>query len=199
MVRPPLTREEPRPCLTPPTPRTPPPPPSSSLSSVLAVWLCAATGLGCPAAQLRPEPGACPEDARHVMFEELKLYGGSYLMGTLDIHQPADRHDPRVEGTYQDGPIIGRVEGFDGVTDPHLPSGTLLFGRLWTGPGFQVQWGDDAVLGRYTEAVLPDGRKVPVCIVVGGQDGRWAKLPGSKPGAAVLPRLVPFTVVERWP
>jgi serine/threonine-protein kinase len=55
------------------------------------------------------------------------------------------------------------------------------------------------VLGRYTQAVLPDGRKYPVCIVLGNPDGRVPKAEGSKPGAAVLGRELPVSPVGRWP
>jgi signal transduction histidine kinase len=44
------------------------------------------------------------------------------------------------------------------------------------------------MMARYTEALLPDGSKFPVCIVLGGpSDARRHKEPGSKPGAAILP------------
>ena len=56
-----------------------------------------------------------------------------------------------------------------------------------------------AVMGRYTLAVLPDGRKYPVCIVTGGRDdGRVPKHNGSKLGAAVLNRELPMSPVKRW-
>jgi len=172
------------------------PPRSASLSGLLAAWLCAATGLGCPAVQVKPPaPADCPEDARRAMFEELKLTQGRYLVGILDIHQPGDGQD---EGLYRDGPIVGRVVRHD-YTDPALPDGTLLYGQLWTGPGIQDQHGQESVIGRYTQALLPDGRKVPVCIVVGGPDGRFPKEPGSKPGAAVLRREVSLAAVSNWP
>ena len=167
----------------------------SRSSILLAAWLCAATGVGCPAAQLKPEPGECPEGAQHAMLEELKLDPAQWHVTILDVHQPGGPHD---RGIYQDGPIIGRVMQ-DESTDPALPGGTLLYGQLWTGPGIQNRDGKESVIGRYTQAVLPDGRKLPVCMVVGGGEGRWAKLPGSKPGAAVLPRQVWLRIVERWP
>ncbi|QRN97011.1 protein kinase [Archangium violaceum] len=161
----------------------------------LAVWLCTATGLGCPAAQVRPEPEACPEEARHNTFEVLKLNEGMALQAIVDIDQPGD---PNQEGSYRDGPIVGRVVQRD-WSPPELPGGTLLYGKLWTGPGIQNRDGEQAVLGRYTEALLPDGRKLPVCIVLGGPEGRWRKLPGSKPGAVRLPRELPVAAVWRWP
>ena len=75
----------------------------------------------------------------------------------------------------------------------------MLYGRLWTGSGIQNLDGEEAVLGRYTEALLPDGRKLRVCIALGGPEGRWRKLPGSEPGAAELTREVPVSAVWRWP
>jgi len=173
-------------------------PRSSSLPSLLAAWLCAASGLGCPAAQVRPdrpEVEECPAEAQHAMFEELKLNPGKFQVTILDIHQPGGTQEL---GIYQDGPIIGRVVQ-DATTDPALPGGTLLYGQLWTGPGIQNEAGKESVIGRYTQALLPDGRMLPVCLVVGSSKGRWAKLPGSKPGAAVLPRTVFLAVVRRWP
>jgi serine/threonine-protein kinase len=161
----------------------------------LAVWLCTATGLGCPAAQVRPEPEDCSTEARQNTFEVLKLNEGMELQALVDINQPGD---PNQEGSYRDGPIVGRVVQRD-WSPPELPGGTLLYGKLWTGPGIQTREGEEAVLGRYTEALLPDGRKLPVCIVLGGPEGRWRKLPGSKPGAVRLPRELPVSAVWRWP
>jgi eukaryotic-like serine/threonine-protein kinase len=86
--------------------------------------------------------------------------------------------------------------------DGNLPEGTLLHGQLWTGPGIDEVWGKKkrpAVMGRYTQAILPDGRKYPVCIVLGERDGRVAVWEGSKPGAFLLGRNGPVSVVWRWP
>ncbi|HEX5751170.1 MAG TPA: serine/threonine protein kinase, partial [Archangium sp.] len=60
-------------------------------------------------------------------------------------------------------------------------------------------WKRPAVMGRYTLAVLPDGRKYPVCIVLGDQRGLVPKHEGSKEGAAVLNRELPVNAVWRWP
>jgi serine/threonine protein kinase len=171
-------------------------PARSTPSSLLAAWLCAAAGLGCPAAQVRPpEPADCPRDATDAMFQELKLRTASPLHAVVDINQPGDMSET---GVYQDGAVIGRLTEGDG----NLPEGTLLHGRLWTGPGIydlQTNVEREAVLGRYTQAVLPDGRKYPVCIVLGDRDGRVPKEEGSKPGTAVLARDLPVSAVWRWP
>jgi serine/threonine-protein kinase len=171
-------------------------PTPSSNSSLLTVWLCAALGLGCPGAQVKPpEPSDCPDTATQAMFQELKIRTGSDLQAVVDINQPGDFSE---EGVYQDGPIIGRVTRGEG----NLLEGTLLHGRLWTGPGIydrEARVEREAVLGRYTQAVLPDGRKYPVCIVLGGKDGRVPKGAGSEPGAARLGRALPVSPVRRWP
>ncbi|MFL5356179.1 serine/threonine protein kinase [Archangium sp.] len=165
-------------------------------SNLLAAWLCTIAGLGCPAAQVKPpEPEECPKEATEAMFQELKIRTASPLRAVVDINQPADMSET---GVYQDGSIIGRLT----VGDGNLPEGTLLHGRLWTGPGIYDITGIEpspAVLGRYTQAVLPDGRKYPVCIVLGDRDGRVPKEEGSKGGAAVLGRELPVSAVWRWP
>ncbi|WP_257463360.1 serine/threonine protein kinase [Archangium lipolyticum] len=161
-------------------------------SSFLAAWLCAALGLGCPAVQVKPpEPEDCPREAAEAMAE-LKLRRGSRLQAVVDVNQPGDISEA---GVYQDGPVTGRLT----VGDGNLPVGTLLHGRLWTGPGIYYDGEEPAVMGRYTLAVLPDGRKYPVCIVLGDWDGRVPKHEGSKEGATVLNRELPVSAVQRWP
>ena len=54
-------------------------------------------------------------------------------------------------------------------------------------------------MGRYTEAVLPDGHHWDVCLVLGGHTGLMMKQPGSKMGAAVLLRLSRALAVVQWP
>lgn len=168
----------------------------STSSSLLAAWLCAAVGIGCPAAQVKPPaPEDCPKEATERMFREWKVQTGRGLRAIVDINQPGDFSEV---GTYQEGPVIGRlVEGAGG-----LPEGTILHGHLWTGPGIYEVQGEEkvpAVLGRYTLAVLPDGQKHPVCLVLGGEDGRVPTGEGSKLGAVRLPRELPVSAVWRWP
>ncbi len=171
-------------------------PSRSTPSSFLAAWLCAVAGIGCPAAQVKPPaPSDCPKEATEAMFQELKIRTASHLQAVVDINQPGDMSE---EGVYTDGPVIGRLT----VGDGNMPEGTLLHGRLWTGPGIydlETNVERAAVMGHYTLAVLPDGRKLPVCIVLGNPDGRVPKREGSKEGAAVLNREVPVSAVWRWP
>jgi len=180
----------------PTTPQDSHPTRGNSLPSLTTAWLCSVTSLGCPAAQLRPAPETCSQEARHNTFEVLKLDNFMELQAIIDIHQPeTPNHD---YGTYHDGPIVGRVVQHD-WSPPELPGGTLLYGRLWTGYGIQDGRGAEMVLGRYTEALLPDGRKLTVCIVIGGPDGMVFKYPGSQPGAVRMPPEVPISAVWNWP
>ncbi|HZH16144.1 MAG TPA: serine/threonine-protein kinase [Archangium sp.] len=167
-------------------------PRSSSLSSILAAWLCTATGVGCPGAQVRPEPADCPADAAEAMFKELKMREGSFTNALIDVTQPAEAGG---YGLYADGPIVGRVTNGEGL----LVEGTLLYGRLWTGPGLTDDLGRESVIGRYTRAVLPDGKEYPVCIALGGPHGRMRRKPGPKSGTVQLPREAPVNGVWRWP
>jgi serine/threonine-protein kinase len=109
----------------------------------------------------------------------------------VDINQPGWG-----AGIYQDGPVIGRItKGEAGLSE-----GTLLHGRLWTGPGIydDSNLKEPAIMGRYTLAVLPDGRKYPVCIALGDVDGRVPRQAGSKDGAAVANRQLPASIVFHW-
>ncbi|KFA91736.1 serine/threonine protein kinase [Archangium violaceum] len=177
---------------SPPVSTTPP----STPSRFLAAWLCAVAGIGCPAVQVKPPaPADCPKEATEAMFQELKVRTGSELRAVVDINQPGDMSE---EGVYTDGPVIGRLT----VGDGDMPEGTLLHGLLWTGPGIydlETNVERAAVMGHYTLAVLPDGRTLPVCIVLGNPDGRVPKREGSKEGAAVLNRELPVSAVWRWP
>jgi serine/threonine-protein kinase len=158
---------------------------------VVAAWLCANFTVGCSAAQVRPLPEDCPQEAVQSMEEMNLLNQDSYRL-IIDINQPGTN---RQEGVYQEGKIVGRVVRYS-WTGP-LPEGTLLYGQLWT-EGLTKE-GQEAVLGRYTEALLPDGRRAPVCFVLGDLTGLTIKNPGSKPGEARLPREWSALAVRRWP
>ncbi|RKG99518.1 serine/threonine protein kinase [Corallococcus carmarthensis] len=163
------------------------------LARHVAALVCATAGLACPSVPTRPDSGVpCPEASTQAMFQRLKLR--KPLKAVIDINQPGDQSQV---GTYQAGPVVGRIVGYSWA-DPALPDGTLLYGRLWMGPGI-YDHGEEAVIIRYTEARLPDGSTYPVCIVLGGGDGRVPKLPGSDSGSAVLPRELPAVAVWSWP
>jgi serine/threonine protein kinase len=164
----------------------------SSRSSLLAVWLCAATGLGCPAVQVRPEPAPCPTEATEAMFQELQIRTASPLRAVVDVDQPGEAWD---WGLYRDGPVVGRITVGEGL----LVEGSLLYGHLWTGPGLTDEVGREAVIGRYTRALLPDGKEYPVCIALGGPDGRMPRIPDSASNSVQLNRDSPVNAVWRWP
>ncbi|ATB29192.1 hypothetical protein MEBOL_002641 [Melittangium boletus DSM 14713] len=163
----------------------------TSRSSVLAAWLCAATTLGCAAAQVHPKPARCPTEATDAMFKELKLTTGSLLRALVDVKQPGTQWQV---GLYREGAVIGRVTEGEGL----LTEGTLLYGELWTGPGLTDEFGEAAVTGRYTTALLADGRKYPVCIALGGPEARMPRQPGDKSGTVQLPRDAPVNAVWNW-
>ncbi|WP_225410389.1 serine/threonine protein kinase [Stigmatella hybrida] len=156
-----------------------------------AAWLCVTFSVGCPAAQVRPLAEDCPQEAVRSM-EDLHLLNQDSYRVVIDINQPGSNWQ---EGTYHEGKIVSRVVRY-GWTGP-LPDGTLLYGRLWT-EGLMKR-GEEAVLGRYTEALLPDGQRVPVCLVLGDLTGLTIKNSGSKPGAARLPREWSALAVRHWP
>jgi hypothetical protein len=76
--------------------------------------------------------------------------------------------------TLYDGPIESVARDGFGT----LGALTRLYGQVWTsGP---------LVVIRYYEAHPVDGDKVPICAVARLGDGQMRKLPGSKPGMAIL-------------
>jgi serine/threonine protein kinase len=157
-----------------------------------AAWLCATFSVGCTAAQVRPMPEDCPQEAVRSM-EEMDLIDKVYDI-VIDINQPGTQQEI---GTYRPGPIVSKV-----MTDwdkGPLPEGTLLYGQLWT-EGL-LKEGDEAVYARWTEALLPDGRRIPVCLAIGVQSGYGLlrKKPGSKPGEARLIRRWIASAVRHWP
>ncbi|MBN1207311.1 MAG: hypothetical protein JXB05_20675, partial [Myxococcaceae bacterium] len=162
-----------------------------------AGWLCAAFTLGCPAAQVKPpEPGVCRPEAVEAM-EQLGVWPKTFpgclveYQVTLDIHQPGYATD---RGFYREGPITSRMESLPG-DQCGPPEGTLLLGRLWV-----VDADASRVMGRFTEAVLPDGRRVPVCFVLWDRrTGQMHGDAGSKPDAIKLPRQVNVEPVHEWP
>lgn len=141
------------------------------LSSI--ILLVGAPGCATPGGvSLRPDgtpgPQKCSEEAKKTMSILRARVGDSTLVD-LDANQIDS--EPI---TLYDGPIesVAR-EGFG-----TLGSLTRLYGQVWTsGP---------QVVIRYYEAHPVDGDKVPICAVARLGDGQMRKLPGSKPGMAML-------------
>ena len=111
----------------------------------------------------------------------------------IDINQPGAANQ---RGLYRQGPITSKVVRQSWSENP-LPEGTLLYGQLWI-EGI-IQSGRPAVMGRYTEALLPDGRRFPVCVVLGDPRSGMIGTSEYKPGEATLSREDSAFPVLAWP
>ncbi|MGE6760047.1 serine/threonine protein kinase [Corallococcus interemptor] len=144
----------------------------------------ASTLIACAGAQVTPRPQRCSSEALESM-KKLDLWRDGKAAITLDVRYPF-RTDATLV-SVSDGDIVSVQKEQHGG----LPAGTLLYGQLWTQ--------GERVVGRYTRAETPDGRTHHVCFVLGNSDGWWPKDPSSKPGTALLPRSVGYTVVDAFP
>ncbi|NVJ26876.1 serine/threonine protein kinase [Myxococcus sp. AM011] len=154
------------------------------LKKCAAATAAIALQMGCPgSSQVRPGPSECPDEAREAMFEVLRILEGQSVVVTIDKNQPGAMSQG---GVFSDGPVRGIVR--DGIRE--LPTGTVLMGRVWTGGG--------ALLARYTEARLPDGRTYPVCIAIGEKGAEEAEA-GPTPGTVSFNRSMYGYVVKEWP
>ncbi|WP_368738211.1 serine/threonine protein kinase [Corallococcus exiguus] len=161
------------------------------LKTCAGLTAAAALQIGCPGAQVRPESAECPEAARKAMFSK-KKDGGLGLRKLTNVYMYLDARQKGLGhgAVFREGPVTGEV--IEDSSPPGLPKGTLLTGYLWTG-------NKDLLLGRYTEAWLPNGQRVPVCIEVGNQDELgWLTNEESKPGEIVTIRNVNGITVEHW-
>ncbi|NTX16161.1 protein kinase [Myxococcus sp. CA056] len=153
------------------------------LKKCAAASAVVALQMGCPGSQVRPGPSECPEEARDAMFKVLGFFEGDSVVVTIDKNQPGIMSEA---GVYSDGPVRGIVS--DG--NRSIPTGTALQGRVWTGGG--------ALLARYTEAKLPNGRTYPVCIAIGEKGAEEAE-PGPQPGTVTFNRSMYGYAVKNWP
>ncbi len=156
------------------------------LRKCAAASAAVALQLGCPSSsQVRPASAECPTEARAAMkklgFFATRGTGAVYV--TLDLRQPG-RADEL--GVFGDGPVRGVVE--EGWRA--MPTGTILYGQLWTGDG--------RLYARYTRAEYPDGNTYPVCLVI-GENGPEEGAEGSVPGAVIFNRTEPTFPVQHWP
>jgi hypothetical protein len=142
------------------------------LTLALVVLLPAASGCPSGSVPVRPDgspgPEKCPEEALKAM-RTLRLRVGDSAWVELDVNQ-IDTSPI----TLYEGPIESMVNDDLGP----LESPTRLYGRVWTG-------GPQVVI-RYYEARPPDGDIIPICAVARLSKGQLKKLPGSKPGMAIL-------------
>ncbi|MFY0569116.1 serine/threonine protein kinase [Archangium lansingense] len=148
--------------------------PSTKAPFPLAFVVLLLATSGCPSGGvfLRPDgspgPEKCPEDALKAM-RILRLQVGDGASVELDVNQTDTSPI-----TLYEGPVESMVNNDLGP----LESPTRLYGRVWTeGP---------QVVIRYYEAKPPDGDVIPICAVARIAKGQLKKLPGSKPGMAIL-------------
>ncbi|HEX8705082.1 MAG TPA: protein kinase [Myxococcaceae bacterium] len=149
----------------------------------VTAWMCTTLTLGCAASQTRPVGGDCPEEARKGMVELGLLRRGERQRTygvIIDINQPGTDQE---EGIFPAGKITSRL------VDAPLPEGSLLYGQLWS-EGITKN-GKPAVYGRYTEVLLPDGRRRPVCIVLGDHTGLSITSMLTKEWSAVAVEILP--------
>ncbi len=134
-----------------------------------------ATSSGCMTSggvALRPDgtpgPQECSEEAKRTM-RALRLRVGDAAWVDMDTNQLDAR-----QITLYDGPIESMLKDNFGTLEP----ATRLYGQVWTS-GAQV-------VIRYYEAHPPDSEKFPICAVARLSRDQMRKLPGSKPGMAIL-------------
>jgi hypothetical protein len=130
---------------------------------------CATTPGSVP---LRPDGTPGPEECSQEALQAMRILGlrvGDGASVQLDINQDDVRPI-----TLYDGPVESMLEEDLGP----LGQATRLYGRVWTG-GPQV-------VVRYYEAHPLDRDKIPICAVARLSKGQLRKLPGSKPGTALL-------------
>lgn len=160
--------------------------------STAIVGTLAAANAGCPGAQVRPEPGDCPEDAVKAM-EEHGLVDGSTLAFTLGGDIKKGTPSPPIKGGRVEATVARRASGSTGTSN--LPVGTRLFGELWTTP-YKEQ--PDLAALRFDRVQLPNGSEFPVCIVA--NDDGLLLVEEREPTGAIRTAPAPTGMVwYRWP
>ena len=152
----------------------------------LAAAVCLVSA-GCASVPVSPSwPQDCPQEALAAM--SIRGFGpGTQGYVTLDINRPGalSQFDD-----FRAGPIVSGIGDETDAVDL-LPLGTKLYGFMWTG--------GDKVHVYWTRAELPNGAKMPVCMVLGfdEQGGYW-KEPGTQPGTFRITRQAPVVVTRRF-
>jgi serine/threonine-protein kinase len=169
------------------------PAPSAGLSPLgrdfmksLAAAVCLVTS-GCAGVPTQPSwPQDCPPETLAAMASR-GMKPGDQNEFQLYIHDQGAKSD---FANSQPGPIVSVIGSeFDAVS--WFPLGTKLYGFMWTG-GEEVQ-------AYWTEAHLPDGQKLPVCLVLGFDErGGYFKKPGTKPGTFRISKRAPVVVTRRF-
>lgn len=165
---------------------------ANNLKKAAMAATCLELSTGCTGAQVKPfEEEPCPADAVTAM-QRLGLTEGTSGLLVLDVRQP-DTGTGEL-GRYQDGPITSVIKWDEkGI----LPSGSLLVGALKTYNKGKSMPDVDVTYGRYTEVRTPEGKRYPVCFLLGNPDG-VPQFEASQPGAVALPRTLPFFAVKRF-
>lgn len=139
---------------------------------------------------MRPPPAECPQEAIDVMREfGWREWPGREPGFVVDVNQA----EVRTPVFVPVGPtIVSRLDSFP----VKAPLGTLAYGRIWVDEKRRAVW------GRWTEAELPGGRRVPICLEITSPGpypygGRHAQ-PGKEPGTVGLPRMMHLIPVRRW-
>lgn len=134
----------------------------------------------------------------------IKLYENLFIYWDASDYEEAEKalksgrwYMGRFYRLYSDGPTVGRV------VEPNnsgVPEGTLLYGYIW------VDATPDYAVVRIHEALLPNGRKIPVCMHTSqsdSADGTFTngsiKHRNSKPQAAIMFGRDAAVFVDRYP
>ncbi|ATB28396.1 serine/threonine protein kinase [Melittangium boletus] len=170
---------------------------SMGTNALLAVT--AAANVACPGVQVRkdPPPEACPVGAVETMTVKLGLPLGRMSRNAGFAHFPD--WEKRKPVPVRDGPIVldlagnWRVWGGFPARDPGpiaLPDKTRLLGRLFIGEKY--------VYGRITQAIIPSGDTLNVCLII-REDGiaRGVPIRSDSEEAKVFP-IVELETVDRF-
>jgi hypothetical protein len=141
-------------------------------SFALSLLFVSLSGCSAGSVLLRPDgspgPEKCPKEALTAMrILRLEVLDSAWV--ELDVNQTDDSPI-----TLYDGPVESMLNDDLGPLEPP----TRLYGRVWTG-------GPQVVI-RYYEAKPLHGDVIPICAVARLAMGQLKKLPGSKPGMAIV-------------
>ncbi|HZH77357.1 MAG TPA: serine/threonine protein kinase [Archangium sp.] len=141
-------------------------------SFALSMLFLSLSGCSAGSVLLRPDgspgPEKCPKEALTAMrILRLEVLDSAWV--ELDVNQTDDSPI-----TLYDGPVESMLNDDLGPLAPP----TRLYGKVWTG-------GPQVVI-RYYEAKPLHGDVIPICAVARLAMGQLKKLPGSKPGMAIV-------------
>jgi len=170
-------------------------PPPADRPALLRQWCrCAGVALAfvsaCTGAQLRPRSGErCPDEALAAM-DKLELPVTFYVQ--VDEAHPYSQ--TAQETVFKEGPITSLFYKDVGK----VPKGSRLFGEM-IGPFPHPDDGTPTWMIVYTRLEPPGEKAVPVCAVLGPDDGILTWFPGSRPGAVIGNKRDFVTTFTRWP